>query len=160
MPELYELVLNFRKALDNAFLAGEFTHDEVFRNFPYGCCGDTCAMLGQYLISQGIVTEYVVGTWYGSDYRHQTHVWLEIESKLIIDITGDQFREQPEFYYFHHTVYVGNETSFHLLFEERKKGAWLPFNKLGCFEPQRLPQLYSKISEYLKKDICLEASVE
>lgn len=149
MSEIYPLVEEFRRALENAKSSGEFTHDAVFEDFPNGCCGDTCDLLGQYLIAHGIRTDYVAGIWYGPEYKHQTHVWLVSEGGLIIDITGDQFKDKPQFFNFDYPVYVGQTTAFHELFQERNSRPWLPFYKLGCFEPNRLPDIYSRIMKYI-----------
>lgn len=149
MSDLLHLVSNFRKALEAARAAGEFHHDCAFCGFPNGCCGDTCDLLGQYLISHGIKTIYTSGVWYGSNYKHHTHAWLVSEDGLVIDITGDQFRSDPQFYYFNYAIYIGKETSFHQLFQERSSRSWLPFHKLGCMEPRRLPQMYDQIMKYM-----------
>ena len=149
MSELLHLVCNFRKALEAASVAGEFYHKCVFSGFPKGCCGDTCDLLGQYLISHGIKTGYTSGVWYGSNNNQHTHAWLVREDGLVIDITGDQFSDDSQFYNFNFPVYIGEETTFHQLFQERSSRARLPFHKLGCMEPHRLPRIYNKIMKYL-----------
>ena len=150
MAELLHLVCSFRNALEAASAAGEFNHDCAFWGFPNGCCGDTCDLLGQYLISHGIKTGYTSGVWSGPNYKCYTHAWLVNKDGLVIDITGDQFRDDSQFFNFNCAIYIGQETSFHQLFQERSSRVWLPFHKLGCMEPCRLPRIYNQIMKYVE----------
>ena len=152
MTNLEKLVTEFRMALDHAHSSGDFIHDPAFWNFPNGCCGDTCVLLGEYLYTHGIETDYVCGTWYGPNYRHQTHVWLVTKENLIIDITGDQFKDQTTFYNFDEPVYVGSSNSFYNLFSERnsQKCERLHIYSRGTFEPLRLPDLYDTVLNHMK----------
>jgi hypothetical protein len=80
--------MSFRLALDSGGLrlAG-------LAAFPHGSCGDTCELLGQFLIDSGL------GEWrFCAGARSQsfvTHAWLELDG-LILDITADQFPEIDE----------------------------------------------------------------
>ncbi|OPH61763.1 hypothetical protein BC351_00540 [Paenibacillus ferrarius] len=58
-----------------------------FRNFPRGCCGDTCDLLQYFLFQKGILTTYIAKHRIG---KQGTHAWLEYED-YIIDPTIGQF---------------------------------------------------------------------
>lgn len=93
--ELETLVFNFRKAIETAKANNE--PGELFRKFPVGQCGNTSDILAQYLIDNGINSiTYVNGTYYGDDYNdRRAHTWLVVNG-LVIDITGDQFKNEAE----------------------------------------------------------------
>ena len=71
---------------------------------------------------------------------------------LIIDITGDQFKDQKTFYNFDEPVYVGSSNSFYNLFSERnsQKCERLHIYSRGRFEPRRLPDLYDTVLNHMK----------
>ena len=146
---IVQLVKEFRTAIDTAKSHGEFDEDFSFCHFPRGCCGDTCLLLGHYLLANGINSRYVCGNYHGKHGHFQSHAWLLTDDEMIIDITGDQFSDDSQFYNFNFPVYIGKETTFHQLFQERSSRARLPFHKLGCMEPHRLPRIYNKIMKYL-----------
>lgn len=146
MDNIMQLVKQFRDAIDSAKAAGEFQKDYSFYNFPRGCCGDTCDLLAQFLLEHGIKTYYVWGI-----YNQQTHAWLLTEGHSIIDITGDQFKDKPEFSNYDKSVYIGAETDFHKLFKiqqgniRENKG----LDGLAGMCRSRLKILYHKIREYI-----------
>lgn len=150
MKQLTKLVTDFRKALDDATAAGEFVYDISFRDFPNGCCGDTCDLLGQYLLCHDIETDYICGEWYGEDFEWTTHAWLLTKDGTIIDITGDQFQNDQRFYNFNIPVFVGKSNAFYDLFQERTSRSTVPLHKISCLEPCRLPNLYNAILNYIK----------
>jgi hypothetical protein len=86
-----ERIQTFCGAFREAILrTGRADLPSSFRNFPLGCCGDTCLLLAKFLINHGAgFPDYVVGT-----SGRQSHAWLEIGS-VIVDITADQFLENP-----------------------------------------------------------------
>jgi hypothetical protein len=89
------LATKYRYAIDKALVKGEFINDSSFDRFPLGCCGDASDLLAQYLLDNGINTYYVCGNYYSKDYitwNTQSHAWLMTEDRIIIDITGDQFK--------------------------------------------------------------------
>lgn len=45
MQEIEELVVTFRKAIDEAKDDRRFDRDQRFTNFPRGCCGITSELL-------------------------------------------------------------------------------------------------------------------
>ncbi|GAA1843477.1 hypothetical protein [Asanoa iriomotensis] len=61
--------------------------------FPRGACGDTCELLGQFLVDEGLGQSlYYSGQ---RDVPLQSHAWLERDG-LILDITADQFTDVAE----------------------------------------------------------------
>ncbi|MFF5085039.1 hypothetical protein ACFY36_49045 [Actinoplanes sp. NPDC000266] len=80
--------MSFRVALDSGCL-----RLARLAAFPHGSCGDTCELLGQFLIDSGL------GEWrFSAGVRNHslaTHAWLE-QDGLILDITADQFPEIDE----------------------------------------------------------------
>lgn len=99
MKDIKRLVKQFRGAIDVAWGAGDFDKDFSFKNFPCGCCGDTSDLLAQFLLENGIRTYYVCGTYRGGSFEgYQSHAWLLTDNNTIIDITGDQFKYNPDFF--------------------------------------------------------------
>lgn len=118
MDELFRLVSQFRKALDNAWENGEFFNDIRFRKFPSGCCDDTCDLLGKYLDEHGYPTQQVLSTYRDGAFEDITgHAWLLYKESTIIDITGDQFKRNAVFLNFDIPVYIGENTELHRLFD-------------------------------------------
>lgn len=152
MKDIKRLVNQFRDAIDIARDAGEFDKDISFYKFPCGCCGDASDLLAQFLLKNGIRTYYVCGTYRdGSFENFQSHAWLLTGNQTIIDITGDQFRDNPEFLNYDKSVYVGVEDDFHKLFEfeDRDVHENNGLNALGSMCQQRLNGLYRKILKYI-----------
>ena len=90
------LVNDFRKAIDCA-LEDDKLYDTVIASFRIACCGYTSDLLQRYLAENGIETRYVSGTYRDcSTNDSQSHAWLELTDGTIVDITGDQFRFEPE----------------------------------------------------------------
>ncbi len=151
VEELLKIVSEFRQAIDKAMSKGEFEEDICFNNFPIGCCGDTADLLGQYLLTHGIKTKYVCGH-YGEDESNElSHAWLLLDDDIIIDITGDQFKENPVFNY-STPLYIGPCDEFHAMFKVepiRDIRAVTYVSELGPFCAPRLGGLYAKIIKYI-----------
>lgn len=86
---MYELVMKFRKAIIEAKDDNCFIDDNIFNDFPRGCCGDTCYLLAEYLQASGIETIYVCG-----EDKDQSHAWLVVNNEMIKEPTK-QFYEYP-----------------------------------------------------------------
>ncbi|WP_160684330.1 transglutaminase domain-containing protein [Clostridium sp. C2-6-12] len=152
MKDIMRLAKQFRDAIDAARKARDFDKDLSFNEFPRGCCGDTSDLLAQYLLENGIETNYVCGTYRdGSFENSQTHAWLLTDNNIIIDITGDQFKYDADFLNYNESVYVGVEDDFHRLFEVEKRDCHDNYgvDNLGCFSQPRLNKLYRKIIKYI-----------
>ena len=150
--DIKRFVNRFRDAIERALGAGDFDNDFSFYKFPRGCCGDTCDLLGQFLLEKGIKTFYVCGTYiYGSFENRQYHAWLLTDNHTIIDITGDQFKDDPIFLNYNKSAFVGLEDDFHRLFEveDRDIRENIGLDALSSMCRPRLNELYRKIIKYI-----------
>ncbi|WP_270303777.1 hypothetical protein [Terrisporobacter petrolearius] len=146
MNNIKRLVKQFRDAIDVARDAGNFDNDFSFYKFPRGCCGDTSDLLAQFLLENSIRTYYVFGM-----YKNQSHGWLLTDNRTIIDITGDQFKDNPDFFNYDKSVYVGFEDDFHRLFKvEDSNIRDIGLDVLDSKCQQRLKELYNKIIKYIQ----------
>ncbi|MGF2054165.1 hypothetical protein [Vagococcus fluvialis] len=147
------LVNNFRNAIEKAHSNREFNEDYSFTKFPRGCCGDTSDLLAHYLLKKGIRTFYVWGTFKNGEFEDiQSHAWLLLEDvETIIDITGDQFKDDIIFYNYDKSVYIGKEDNFHKLFNvnNRNISENNGIESLGRNCQPRLIELYNTITKYL-----------
>lgn len=150
--DIRQLASQFRNAIDIARDAGEFNEDISFYKFPRGCCGDTCHLLAQFLLESGIRTYYVCG-WYidGGIENNQSHAWLLTDNKIIIDITGDQFKYNIDLLNYDKSVHVGPKGDFHRLFqvEDRQVYENTGLDSLSSICQPRLKELYQKITKYI-----------
>lgn len=127
--------------------------ESLIKTFHCGCCGDASDLLAQFLLENGIKTYYVCGTYRDGPFENfQSHAWLLADDKqIIIDITGDQFRDNADFSNYNKSVYVGPEDNFHKLFEveDRDVHENIGLNSLGSVCKLRLNKLYQKITKYI-----------
>jgi hypothetical protein len=146
MKDIKQLANQFREAIEVAKEEREFYKDIVFRNFPVGCCGDTCALLAQFMLDNDIEIRYVRGTYRDGSFEDmQSHAWLLTDNQIIIDITGDQFRYTPHLLNYNKSVYVGAENDFYRLFEVNSVDVYEGIGALGDGCQDRLKELYQKI---------------
>ena len=116
---IYSLVTKFRKAVECAKNEGVFNGNQILRRFPKGCCGEISSLLAKYLFENGINSYEISGTFRSENPEEtQSHAWLMLEGNTIVDITGDQFKNNPLFQYFSKEVYVGPMNEFYELFED------------------------------------------
>lgn len=152
MTKLERLVYKFRTAIEAAYDNNLFANDILFSRFPRGCCGDASILLGHYLMKNGIETDYVCGTYYGEDsFDRQSHAWLQI-NEIVIDVTGDQFKNDRTFLNYSEPVYIGTPGEFYDLFEvnqfrDVRRSCYI--DELGEVEQPRLMFLYDIICEFL-----------
>lgn len=110
--KVFELASSLRAAIERTSRTGT-----LIESFPYCCCGYATDFLCEYLLQHGIRSRYHCGEcYYGAEMRYQTHAWAILEDGIIVDITGDQFKERPEFLNNDIPVYVGQTNSFYDLF--------------------------------------------
>lgn len=150
--KLKQLVFKFRTAIENAMEKGEFVSDFSFSHFPCGCCGDSAYMLAQYLLENGIESVYVCGNRYFDELEEmaQSHAWLLV-NELIVDITGDQFKDDSSYYNYSQRVYIGKEDAFHKLFEVEEEDMHTCYgleNYENIMCGARLLNLYRKIKNF------------
>lgn len=135
----YELASAFREAIEKAICAGEIRE---MQTFPRGCCGFASDLLQRYLYERGIFTWYKHGL-----YKSESHVWLETEDGLVIDITGDQYKNKGM--KFSEPVYVGNKMNgFHDKFSIDLS---IPYQaQQDPYEAQKIDKRYQAVMKYLK----------
>lgn len=142
IQELFSIIVPFRKAIVNALLNREFSRKDRMSNFPYGCCDDSCDLLGYYLYDQfQINTKHINGVYRDSIPEEITnHAWLLLDD-IIIDITADQFSSLIEN---NNGVYVGVENEFYQQLEDKQT-----LLNYDISENQRLWNDYQIILQYL-----------
>ena len=127
---IYSLVTKFRKAVECARNEGALEENQILSRFPNGCCGIISSLLAKYLSDNGIYSYEVSGTFRNDNHEEtQSHAWLMLEDNTIIDITGDQFKNNPIFLYYSEKVYVGPMNKFHELFEDVEKFPYEDFTE-------------------------------
>ena len=150
MNDIRILASHFRKAIEAAKEDNVFNNDIVFRNFPIGCCGDSCDLLAQFFLENNIALSYVLGTYRDGTFEDtQSHSWLLVDNQIIVDITGDQFRYFPSLLRNNVSVYVGVENDFYRLFEIDSIYVHKGITALGDSSQNRLTELYRKIKKYI-----------
>ena len=126
---IYDLSCQFRTAMNSAYEDGVFDNEVELQRFPSGSCGISSCFLGEYLMEHGITTK------------------LEINPHLIIDITGDQFKNNPILMNYDVPVYVGDYNEFYNLFESTPNGEHKLIKDHILSNEERI--IYNKIKEYL-----------
>lgn len=151
--KMYELVENFRNAIEKAKKDGKF-RDTNFARFPVRCCGDCSDLLGEYLLNYGFKTIQISGSYKDDVGEQQSHAWL-VYKEWIIDITADQFRYNNKFLNFDEKVFVGKDSRLHSMYLEHKLGQF-PFtgiNNYSHMAKKKLLNLYEIITSYINKDV-------
>ncbi len=117
--ELIRIATEFRKAIFSTIEKREcFLKNDRLYNFPKGCCDDTAELFAYYLLDKyGLHAEQINGVRTDGDGNRQNHEWVRMPSKLIVDLTVDQFHCFKEH---SNEIYVGTETAFHKEFREQK----------------------------------------
>ena len=119
MNNLKELAALYRENLERV-LANTPDKGIELRSFPGGACEISSIMLGHFLHGVGFKgVELVNASRRYRDYAYETesysqegHVWLIINSEIIVDITADQFDDFDE------PVCVVKKSDFHSKFTE------------------------------------------
>ena len=154
MQKIKELATEFRVAIVNAKNDRRFTADQCFRNFPSGCCGITSELLAKFLMDNGIKGElvYIGGTYRDYSQELPSHVWLELEDNIVVDITGDQFKYCSSPLNFNETVYVGPYNDFYNIFDIDEKeicNNYYPLNDVYIRNHLSRKKLYEIMLEYI-----------
>lgn len=151
------LAAQFRQGIECAIECGAITPRSTrttLPQFPRGCCEIASDLLAEYLLENGIITHCVHGE-YDFDYRENKypHTWLETNDGYIIDITADQFQNQPGFEkVLLSSCYVGRDRGIYDLFS-RNGWADPDFSGLCSYnEPYQklLKPQYEIIKKYLR----------
>ena len=163
IQEICKYATIFRKAIESAHYDGVFRGNPLMERFPHGSCGETSNLLGEYLLSKGIRDlYYVCGTHYPATgdeeadfYGKQSHAWISIghpfdEDSLAVDITGDQFKDNPEYGYFDKPVFVGRRGRFHQLFEVDGRD-YHEFHGIDSYDGGTQGELHRLYDEIMKR---------
>jgi len=154
IKKIKECIIKFRKATDDAFEYGAFGQDYPFSNFPHECCDDMCDLLGQFLIEKGLVIFKVHGTYRMDCWANQySHVWLILEDGMIIDLTGDQYKNDPNMLNYDIPCYMGKKNNLYNLFSEEQET--YPYHGIDDYSDvetrKRLWRLYNIILSFYTK---------
>lgn len=117
LPRICALAERFRDAIERC---DRRDLPVTFECFPLGSCGDATLLLAKYLKINGHDGfAYICGV-----REEQSHAWLGRRS-LIIDITGDQFSDNPN------AVFVGENSRWHAQFSIDSEHP----ADLDCYDP-------------------------
>ena len=149
IQEIQKLAHEFRQATDEAFEYGALGPDYPFNNFPHECCDDMCDLFGQLLFEKEVPIYKVHGIYRYDNWDHQyPHVWLTLEDGTIIDLTGDQYKDDPIMLNYNIPCYIGKENSLYKFFpkKERKSYPYYGIDNYGDEKTRkRLWKLYDII---------------
>lgn len=116
MKKILKLAEQFRNAMDEAKQDGVFANHSPLCCFPRGCCTVASTLLAQFLLEHGIRTFEICGIADDGSLCGQPHEWLITDDNVMIDITGDQFRNNDKLLNYDKPVFVGIEDALHKLF--------------------------------------------
>ena len=141
--DIYRIAEQFRSAIVRSKRNGEFNFKDRMRKFPGGCCDDACDLLAYYLQHEyGITSCQENGIYRDEDADNTTnHAWLIVEDKIIVDITGSQFKYCASFIEY---IYVGDETAFYKKLDRKQTYA-----NCDTTQNERLWKDYQIIKKYL-----------
>lgn len=142
--KLYEIALNFRKAIMEVKWNSDFHNlSDTMNHFPHGCCDDSADLFGYYLQHKhNIQSEQGNGIYRDDDPDNTTnHAFTILKDGTIIDLTADQFSFFSDYL---DGVYVGPENDFYLALDRRRK-----FPHYDITHDQRILHDYKAIIEYL-----------
>lgn len=142
--DIYKIAEQFRCAIVSAKRNGEFDVRDHMHNFLGGCCEDACDLLAYYLQCEyGIASCQGNGIYRDEDVDNTTnHAWLIIDDKIIVDITGSQFKYCAGFV---EEVYVGDEIAFYKNLDRKRKHA-----NYDITQSERLWKDYQIIEKYIE----------
>ena len=143
--ELKQLALKFREAIQITVREREyFCKNDRLQYFPCGGCDDSAEMFAYYLLEKfGIHAVQVNGVLTDENGYRQNHQWVRMPSKLIVDLTVDQFE-----YFLKKSVkvYVGDEGDFYTEFTEKVEVD----NSMISLKNERLLHDYRMICRHLE----------
>lgn len=158
--ELKNDALHFRKAIEQARDDGKFKTDNILHknrmnHFPYDCCDDTADLFTHYLYhTYGIDSIRVDGSYYDESLGYTcNHSWQEV-SGMIVDLTGDQFNNDPALPIKANAVYVGLMDDFHRQFKVERSSHSCGIECLGDRSWDRMYASYDAIMYEWNKITC------
>lgn len=119
--QLSQLASDFREAIERLIKKRNDPYDMLL-GFPRGKCGFVSSLFQRYLHEQfGEEVLYVTS----SRDCPESHAWLETDKGIIIDITGDQYFDRENEFFYNIPVYVGTLDDFHKAFGKCKKSYYV-----------------------------------
>lgn len=117
-----QLSTQFRNAIEDSIEDGAFCGRQRFPSlilsFPRGCCELASELLQRFLADHGISSVLVYGDCWDERYScTQSHVWLELDDKTVVDITGDQFKNRSDSLENDIRVYCDQPDEFYVQFD-------------------------------------------
>lgn len=156
IQEIQEIAIRFRQAAEGAFEYGAFGQDYPFSDFPHECCDDMCDLFGQLLFEKEVPVFKVHGMYRYDNWDNQySHVWLELEDSTIIDLTGDQYKDDPNMLNYDIPCYIGKGNCLYDLFpkEEQRSFPYYGIDNYGDDNTRkRLWKLYDIILSFYAND--------
>ncbi|MBR3311412.1 MAG: hypothetical protein IKG15_06225 [Solobacterium sp.] len=153
--ELLFEATRFRRAIEKAKEAGEFIpkrfKPERMNNFPHDCCDDTADLFTNYLYHEFEIDSIRINASY-YDKRLKCdcyHDWQEIDG-WIVDLTGDQFENDPSVPIKAGSIYVGKMDDFHRQFKISRQEHSCGIECLGDGCLDRMYGLYNAIMKHMK----------
>lgn len=156
--DIYEikfLAQKFRKALEKAFPPhnGE---KYPFDRFPKECCDDVSDLFGQFLFERNEFVWKAFGKYYpDSGESPYPHVWIKLENGTVVDLTGDQYKDNPTMLNYNNPCYVGQPNQLHQLFlsdEVRYEPYYGIDNYINDIVSKRLWAIYNKVMQYFEEN--------
>ena len=154
ITEIAQLAQRFRCAIDAGFEWGVFGDEFPFSNFPHECCDDVCDLFGELLLENEVGFQKVFGIYrYNNWDKKYPHVWLQLNDGTVIDLTGDQYKDNPIMLNFDIPCYVGQLNRLHRLFPENEL-EYRPFYGIDAYSDEqtrkRLRRLLRNIMCFMK----------
>ena len=144
----------FRAAIEKARDAGAFEPKDFNRErmseFPYECCDDTADLFTHYLFHEfGTDSIRIDGHFYSSRLEcRRGHSW-QITDGWLVDLTGDQFEDDPDVPIKGTDVYIGRMGKFHQQFkiDRCERSCGIEYLGNSCWD--RMYGLYHTILKYI-----------
>ena len=153
IQKIREVAIKFRCAADAAYEYGAFGFGAPFNNFPHECCDDMCDLFGQFLFEKDVKVFKVHGIYRYDEWENKySHVWLQFGDGNVIDLTGDQYKDDPIMLNYDVACYVGKASYLHDLFpiEERHSYPYYGINDYSNINVRkRLWNLYDIIVSFI-----------
>lgn len=125
IEKIQDLAIKFRNATDRAFEYGEFDQEYPFNNFPHECCDDMCDLFGQLLFEREVPIYKVHAIYRYDNWAHQySHVWLTLKDGNIVDLTGDQYKNDAIMLNYNIPCYIGEENRLYKLFPKEGRNSY------------------------------------
>lgn len=150
--EIEVLANDFRLAADKASDWGAFGSQYPFSNFPKDCCDDMCDLFGQLLLEKEVAVFKIYGMYRYDNWEHQySHVWIQLEDGIVVDLTGDQYKNNSIMLNYDTPCHVGEENDLYRLFSKDERRIE-PYYGINCYGDagtrKRLWDLYEIILSF------------